>query len=238
MNLSTNETEEILKQKECDIELKKQNILIDTGMLIHENINMNKMPKVSKKLNNEYSFDMKFFNLISGLSITNELICKSNLLFNQIKNNTREILIFNSYSFTKLQKLNEYIVYDLKKYIDEVISITWLLKQAEKVEDISIHNIGSYLNNSKNGDYTEYDNFKDFFEKINDLDNAYKHSYTNSAVAPNIGTEKNYIVVYYSKYGKKIRKPEIVDIELDELINKFNDFYNYSFELIENLGSK
>lgn len=113
-----------------------------------------------------------------------------------------------------------------------------MLKQEEKVENIIIHNIGSYINNSKNGDYIEYDKFNVFFEKINDLDNAYKHSYTNSAVAPNIGTEKNYIVVYYSKYGKKIKKPEIVDIELDQLINKFNNFYNYSFKLIESLGSK
>lgn len=237
MNLKAEEIEEILKQKAYDMELKKKNVLVNTGMLIHENINMNKIPKVSKELNDEYVFDMKFLNLISGLSITNELICKSNMLFNQIKNNLKETLIFNSYSFTKLQKLNEYIVYDLKKYIDEIISITWLLKQKEKVEDISIHNIGSYINNSKNGDYTEYDKFKLFFEKINDLDNAYKHSYTNSAVAPNIGTKKNNIVVYYSKYGKKIKNPQILDIELDELIGIFNEFYEYSFKLIESLGN-
>lgn len=238
MNSNVDVQEKILKQKAYDTELKKKNILIDTGILIHDNINMNKIPKISEALNEEYGFDIKFINLISGLSITNELICESNLLFDKIKNDFEEVLIFNSYSFIKLQKLNEYIVYDLKKYIDEVISITWLLKQKIYVEDIIINSIGEYFKKGKTYGYNEYDKFEKLFHNLNDLDNAYKHSYTNNAVPPTIGIEKNYIVVYYSKYGKKIKNPDKIDIKLDELINLFNVFYKYSYQLIEKLGNE
>lgn len=226
--------------KKEDAEIKDKNILIDNGLLIYENMNMNKIPKISNELNSQYGLDLIFFNMISGMSITNELICNSNILFSKIKNNDEEVKIFNTYSFTKLQKLNEYIVYDLKKYADEIISVMWLLKQDKYVEDIAINSIGKYLSNNKSKDYNydEYNEYLKFFQKLNDIENAYKHSYTNDAVLYNIGVEKNYIVVYYSKHGKKIKNPSTISIELDSLINMFNDFYNYSFKLIESLSNK
>ena len=114
---------------ENDKKLKKNNILIENGYLIHENLNARKMRFNSVFKNDRYGLTNVIFRIISNMNITNEKIVESNKLYKKIKANEEDIIINNTYVFAKYNNLNESIIHDIKRYCDTLITIVYLEKK-------------------------------------------------------------------------------------------------------------
>lgn len=234
MSKSFVEYMDFLKQdrKNC-----RKNQLIKTGMLPHENFNFKIIKQLlpngyqSKKIQ-QLGLETKLIHLIQSLNYTNELIIESNDLYNFIKTSTVYQNYMSVYNFHKLTFTNEYIVHMIKRFIDEIISITSILKYGG--DNIKVNSIGNYIKDGQD-DLNEYDQFKEFFIKLNDIDNAIKHSYSNTLLTGHFGIYENIIVVEYSKNGKKIYEPQTIYITINELIEQLNEFYRFSFQIIDNL---
>lgn len=222
---------------EQDKKDKKKNKLIETGMLPHENFN-DKI--IRKMLPNGYKteqfkqlgLEVKIIHLLQSLNYTNELVVQSNDLYKFIRSASAYENYMSVYNFHKLTFLNEDIVHMIKKFIDEMISITYILKYNS--DTIEINSIGKYIKDGQNL-LNEYDQFKTYFTKLNDIDNAMKHSYSNTLSTGCFGRNENIIVVQYSKRGKKIYEPQTIVITINELIKELNKFYQISFQTIDQL---
>lgn len=234
MSKSFVEYVDFLKQ---DRKNSRKNQLIKTGMLPHENFNFKIIKKLlpngyQTKEFQQLGLEMKLVHLIQSLNYTNELIIESNDLYNLIKTSPGYKDCMSVYNFHKHTFTNENIVHMIKRFIDEIISITSILRYGG--DNIKVNSIGNYIKDGQN-DLNEYDQFKAFFVKLNDIDNAIKHSYSNTLLTGYFGIYENIIVVEYSKNGKKIYEPQIIYITINELIEQLNKFYKYSFQIIDNL---
>ena len=224
----------LLKQDRKD---KKKNQLIETGMLPHENFNykiINKLLPNGHKIKEfkQLGLEMKLIHLIQSLNYTNELIIQSNNLYKFLKKASAYENYMSVYNFHKLTFLNEDIVHMVKKFIDEIISVTYILKYDG--DNIKVNSIGEYIKDGQNY-LDEYDELKEYFIKLNDIDNAIKHSYSNTLSTGYFGRDENIIVVQYSKKGKKIYEPQTIYITINELVQQFNMFYQFSFQMLDNL---
>jgi len=218
------------KVKLEDLYKRRNNVLIENKMDIHDNMNIAIVPTL-KNEEDYYGINLALIKIIPKMNITNELIVESNELYKELINNKEKILFFNTYSFSKYYKLNEYIVHDLRTYCDQLLTICYLLKDKEKKEDICLKSTGDYLNLKE-----EMKLFKihdAFIKLITDLDNSYKHSFSNCISDNMLGENDNCIITQYSKFGKDIFKPQLYSVKLDDLINGFNSFYNDAINYID-----
>jgi hypothetical protein len=215
---------------------KRKNALINTGMLPHENFNYNiikkQIPNSDNKIFETLGLNFKIINLIQSLNYCNELIIMSNSLYLLIKSASPYENYMSVYNFHKFYSINEFIIHIVKKFIDEIISITYILKYGG--DNITINSIGSYLSQNDNI-LNYYDDFKPFFKLINDIDNSIKHSYSTSLTPGIIGLKENAIVTFYSKNGKDIYKPKLISISMNNLTIELSNFYKKSFEVINEL---
>lgn len=216
---------------------------INNGKFISDNFGVNLLPKFKEDHKLKYNLSIKYKNLINGLSITNENIIESFILYKKIKENDIETIVFNSYSYSKWFKLNEYIVSDIRKFIDESIATLWCLKYDNIKRGIKIDSIGSLLKNfngnEENWELPELKQFVNFFSCINDISNSYKHSFTNNMELI-MGSQKNCVMAIYDKYNKDISNKDnikVYNVSLEDIINKFNDFYKSFFDIVNNLNT-
>ena len=212
---------------------------IKNGKLISDNMNINLIPKFKDEDKYNFNLEIKYLNLISGLSITNENILNSFQLWDKIHNNDIETIFYNSYNFIKLYKLNEYIISDIKKFIDESISTIWCIKQKKYINKITIDSIGKLKTDLKEShpQLSELKEFEGYFDIINDICNSNKHSFTNN-LEYIIGRDDNCVTAIYSKKNYNINKPKLYVVKLEDIINEFNYFYEKFFNIVEQLSSK
>ena len=207
---------------ESDKKLASNNTFINNSYFIHENMNAGKVRCVEICKNDKYWLTSVLFNLIVSMNITNERIAESNKLYKIIRFDNNRIMQFNAYYFAKYHKTNESIIHDIKLYCDKLIIISFLLIEDDKVRDLKIKSIGDYLKDSRH----IYKNDEVFLNLINDLDNSYKHSFSNDMDPLRIDLNDNCIINYYSKKGKDIFNPQIISAKLDDVINGFNVFFD------------
>ena len=219
----------IAKEKE----VLEKNVLIDTGKVPHENFRVDLLPGFPKEKAQVYGFTQKMVILICGLDLTNENLIQLYETWQMIHNNLIDIQFFNTYYIMKLVKLQEYIIHDIKHFIDQMIAIMWCLSQQQIVEAIEISSIGEYLN--KQEQIGELSVFCDFFMLINDIENAYKHSVANDTGIID-GREEACFTALYSKHNKNYFNPEFYCVPVKEVVEKFNEFYRKIFQLLGNMG--
>lgn len=207
--------------------------LIKTGKLPSENFNAKLHPKLSEKAK-EFGFELKFFNMILQLDSTNENIIEANEIWHRIHSNDPHVLIFNSYLHAKILALNSYIIHDMKHFADDIIAMTWMLKQEQPFDDICVSSIGQCYSDEKRPKLIEFDEYMDFLLFLNDFDNAYKHSYANNATML-LGRDEPCIYALYSKKNKKYKSPAIMGMSLAKLVENFNAFYTLAMKTIEKL---
>lgn len=214
---------------------RKKYTLIDTGKEIIETINAKLLPHFNGYKDPYISLNLKYIRLICDLDSTNQNLTESYELWDKIVHNTNPIdpdnIFFNTYYYNRLHKLNEYIAYDLKKFVDEILSTICVIKNKIQNNRLSISSIGDYLNNHDMS-FNEFDNFIDFFTTLNDLINSYKHSYANTDFHA-YGRNENCFIALYSKNNafKKESRPYCVSVS--QMITEFNNFYKTSFHLID-----
>ncbi len=220
--------------KKCK-EYRKKYLLINNRKEIVEsystkmmpNFNSYKIPYIDEKL--------KFRKLITDLDVVNQNIIESRQIWEKITANETDeyFLVYNTYLSKRLDKLHEYIAFDLKHFIDEIIATVSVIKGAVINNRICISSVGDYLN-TKNDKFHDFDDFYDLFDKINTLANSYKHSYADSNLL-GYGRDEDCFITLYSKYNNFSSQPVTYVVSVNYVVEEFNKFYKFAFELIDNL---
>lgn len=213
-----------------EIDLFSKYTLIRTGKTPSENLNCNILPKLSTKAE-ECGFTIKLLNMISSLDITNENIILVNDIWTMLRANDSQTIVFNTYYWTKLNRLCAYIVYDIRNFVDQIIAMAWILDQSEPFAKVKVDCIGAYLHDSK---FSLFDSHISFLQQLNDISNAYKHSISND-MASLIGRDEPCIFALDGNHNKNVFNPQMYGIALRELITLFNLFYKDAFVILENL---
>ena len=216
-------------------EYRKKYLLIDNGKEIIETYNINLMPNFNLYKNPYINEKLKFMMLITDLDVVNQNIIESHEIWEKIKQaeSNIDITVYNTYLYKRINKLHEYIVFDLKHFIDEIIATISIIKGYIIDNKVYISSIGAYLG-KKQKDFNDFDEFIDLFEKLGNLSNSYKHSYANSDFWA-IGKDEDCFVALYSKYNDFDNHPTPYIIPINYMVQEFNKFYKFSFELIDSL---
>ena len=226
---------EYLENLEKEKQDRKNYTLIETGKECNENFNVNLLPNFNGFKYPYVNLEMKYMRLITELDTTNELIKEVTDIWRKITNRkiSPEILVYNTYFYNRIQKLSQYIVFDLKHFIDETIATIWIIYNNLQTDSIVVADIGDYLKDG-NKDFKILDNFIDLFKKMNDLFNSYKHSYLNTDFF-NIGRDEPCFLALGSKSRSLSTTATPYCISMNYIINEFNRFYKESFTLIDTL---
>lgn len=217
-------------------EYRKKYLLIDNGKEIIENYNINLMPNFNSYKDPYINEQLKFMKLITDLDVVNQNIIESHEIWKDIKKTEQpnmKQLLYNGYKYKRLNKLHEYIVLDLKHFVDEIIATISIIKGFVFENKVYISSIGAYLA-KKEKEFNNFDEFIDLFNKLDNLSNSYKHSYANSDFSV-IGRDEDCFVALYSKYNDFDNHPIPYVVSVDYIVQEFNKFYKFSFELIDNL---
>lgn len=216
-------------------EYRKKYLLVDNGKEIIEIYNIKLMPNFNLFKNPYVNDEIKFEKLITDLDMVNQNIIESHQIWENLKNAESNIsnIIYNSYLYKRLDKLHEYIVFDLKHFIDEIIATVSIIKKYIINDKVNVSSIGDYLN-KKQRDFNDFDDFLELFKNLDDLANSYKHSYANTNFTA-IGDFEDCFMALYSKYNNFENQPILYSISINETVKDFNKFYKFSFKLINNL---
>lgn len=234
------EIEQIIKDYKINLdkcnEYRKKYLLIDTGKEIIENFNVRLIPNFNRYKDPYVNEQLKFIKLITDLDVVNQNIIESHEIWGEIKeveNIDMQLRIYNTYKYKRLSKLHEYIVFDLKHFVDEIIATISIIRGFIIDNKVYISSIGAYLS-KKQSDFNDFDDFLDLFQKLDDLSNSYKHSYANSDLSV-IGRDEDCFVALYSKYNNFDTNPTPYVVSINYVIDEFNKFYKFSFKLIDKL---
>lgn len=120
----------------------------------------------------------------------------------------------------------EEIIYWLRQATDELISLAFVLDEWQSEgacpESVSIDCIGAFLSSMKTVKYAESLNF---LNTLNDVSNAYKHSFINSQVS-RIGADEPVVYALGLKRNKLSNEPAFYQVTLASLIEGFNVFFS------------
>ena len=210
---------------------------IKTGTTPSEGLNTKFLPRLSPRAK-EYGFELKLFNMISSLNMTNEIILENYRIWKILNTvaSHENPLVGHGYFFSKHSQLNAYIIYDIRRFIDQVIAICWCLTQEKEVNEVQIDSIGAYLNSHCKGQFTIFGKHLDFLELVNNISNTYKHSVPNDMATPLIGKYAPSIYALDGNRNTNIFEPVFTGISLEQLINDFNLFYQDALAIIDSFA--
>lgn len=129
----------------------------------------------------------------------------------------------------------EEIFYFLKKTSDELISMLGILAYF-KVENkypkkINISSIANLIYENKKGGIPFdgiFGRFISLFETLNNVHNAYKHSFLNSQIHAHRGSEYPVAFAYYLEHNDFKKPPCFYTIDLRSFLNDYNVFLEFS----------
>ena len=194
---------------------------------------------------------LKYISILDRQKEINFLINECYTIFNkfsnkQIYNSDTEIEIFNLSNFiSRYYFVLEYITYNVRRTVDELISLIYYLNYIKnnngtEPNKIDIDKIGSLINSNEGQSlknqvnfFTQHDVFMNY---LNDLSNAFKHSFVNSESSTLIGKDKPTINALNLHYNNSSNNKEFYSIYLDDFITCYNSFFNDSFTCIKELA--
>lgn len=122
--------------------------------------------------------------------------------------------------------LQEEIVYWLRQAADELISLASVLEEWQRTgtcpETVPMDCIGSLV---ASGNTTYSTETLHFMETLNNVSNAFKHSFINTQVSL-IGAEEPVVYALGLKRNKLSNTPTFYEVTLASLINGFNAFFS------------
>lgn len=177
-------------------------------------------------------YNVKLLKLLSNLKYTNEDLeefysMHYSLISDQISDYE------NAYYVGKYYKQISSIIHDLKYTIDQLITLICLIRK----ESIYIDSIGELYNPKKNTEKVMQNIFVDYCQylhEINDMENSFKHHFTNGIKEQISKTEP--IIYYY--YCKNYSNPDS-DIEerkysMKYMIVNFNKTLDFMIAVLKN----
>lgn len=206
---------------------------LEIGKVPSEPMNAKRFPYIP---NGEKLFanpDAIFLNMFNRLDYTNELIIEVDLLWEIIKDepdtNRYDKLDKRSTAISRHMILIEQIIHELRLFIDRAIALTWCISQTQEFDSIKVSDISNCL---KDDTFNYYDNNTEYLKRINDIENACKHSFVCHETSF-MGRDEPGIWVIYDKYNKL--NPRIVGDSLNSIIDGFNEFYKSFFNVLNDL---
>jgi hypothetical protein len=189
------------------------------------------------------NFALKYLKIVSRIDQVNALILNvfsSFLLAHQSQGFGEDLF--------RHQLIAEEVIYWLRKTADELISLQYVLCIQEETGQfptkIEVDCIG-LLNHCKAQDFKQnFLNHLSLLNILNEVSNAYKHSFVNSKIS-SIGNEEPYVLALALKRNDLGNQPEFHSVRFAELITGFDSFFQDSVEMLRecklphmsNLGS-
>ena len=123
---------------------------------------------------------------------------------------------------------NEGAVYMLRRAADELVSLVWLLSKYEAdnkyPRSIKIDCLGAVISQGESNRHEAYAEHVELMKVLNDIANAFKHSFVNSDQTM-VGAREPRIHALGLEYNKLSSGPRLYDVSISELTGKFNAFY-------------
>jgi hypothetical protein len=120
----------------------------------------------------------------------------------------------------------EEIVYWLRQAADDLISLASVIDEWQSAgtcpDTVSTDCIGAFLSGTKTAKYVQS---LDFLNTLNDVSNAYKHSFINTQVNL-IGADEPVVYALGLKRNKLANGPTFYQVTLASLIEGFNVFFS------------
>lgn len=185
-------------------------------------------------------YNVKYCNLLMDLEYTNEKLLRHYKMHDWLKtvNTSNDELVCMAYGYIlkKYIKETKEIVHDLKYTIDQLLTITALLLGDKYYVDC----IGEWLKkkDSKNAKIVEfYKEFTIYLKNINDIENSYKHHFTNG-IKTMIDRKESIVSVQYCRdYRDWPENYRVIEIPMLDIIKEFNEFLKKSKEILKQLSS-
>ena len=114
-----------------------------------------------------------------------------------------------------------------------MISIVWTLSQKDIVKAIEIDGIGKYLYQKS---FRCFDEYHDFLDTLNKMDNVQKHAITNQ-ITQLIGKDEPCFYCVDSNHNKDIWHVGVKIVSVSKPLEQFNSFYKFSMDKISELCS-
>lgn len=134
----------------------------------------------------------------------------------------------------------EIVAYHLRKACDEIITLSWFLWYAitngQYPQNIKIDCVGAYLSNG-NTEFRIFDDFRGVLNTLNDIENAYKHSFINSDVTV-VGQLEPCLATLALKYNDLKNPPIFSNVSLKQIISEFNNFFAFAKENLKRDGAE
>jgi len=137
------------------------------------------------------------------------------------------------------QLIAEEVVYWVRKTADELIGVCDFLLQAVEAGEypnrLRIDSIGSALACRDSKVTGHLLDFTAFLAKLNDISNAYKHSFINSDITL-FGRDEPVVFALALKYNRLEASPEFHAVALSQVVGEFSEFYVRSVGLMAQLS--
>jgi hypothetical protein len=204
-------------------------VLIDNGKKPNEFLNISQafwLPSANPFCN----FQLKLFDLIQRLDEANRRLLESFTLWTCVQNARVSGAMLLGHEVSRHHFASEQAVYLIRRTADELISLIYCLSYWETAQDypqqIKIDCIGAALQLEDSSAISQIVAAnKPLLSLLNDISNAFKHSFVNSD-ANLIGAEEPCIFVQaLERNNLKTHKPVVHSTGLNKLAVDFNVFY-------------
>lgn len=170
------------------------------------------------------NFQLKYMKVVQRIDESNRLIAESYDHWNSCQ--TGDFVPIGA--FERHVFANESAVYMLRRAADELISLVWCLSKYESdgvyPTKIKIDCLGAVVAQNQESRHEAFKNHVDLMEILNEISNAFKHSFINSDHSL-IGATEPRVYALGLAYNKLSAKPEFYDISLSSIVGKYNEFY-------------
>lgn len=200
------------------------NILKENNHSLHRDNIIKEFPE-SKYSN----FNLKWIEIIQRTDNVNlliqQLFKEFNLLNSELSINVIEDAIIKTPLYYKQKFLTEQIFYWIRKTLDEMISMIYVLEyiKAENKypNQIKIESIGLLIGSENFIEHIKLEHL-DFLKIINNISNTFKHSFLNSEIHSHIGEHEPLVFCYGFKNNNLEKEMTFTNYKIEEVIIHLN----------------
>jgi hypothetical protein len=171
------------------------------------------------------NFGLKWLKIVSRLIRLNRMILEAYDLHTQAVSMTQPV---TPSPIEELPLFLEEIVYWLRKTADELIGLSFLceeyIRSGSLPNKVDIDNIGALLNGNHLTLQTQFSSHLDHLSLLNDISNAYKHSFINSDLNV-IGRDEPVLYALTLPRNDLCKTGAFVGVELGKVVHSFNAFF-------------
>lgn len=206
-------------------------MLIDNGKLPDEPFNVRLgfwLPPQTPYGN----FQLKFMKITERVDEANRQIANSHRFWQEMQSSPGGFL--PPHAHARHQLANEQAVYLMRRAADKIVSMIWCLSEYEKtrripkkIEQDSLAGVLRALNHGYA--LVDYAPHQWLMQSLNEISNAYKHSFINSDITV-VGAKEPAVYALALEHNRVAAGARLYGIGLDELTRRYTAFYRMAVE--------